>query len=488
MSSGARELAVGLDVGTQGTKAVAVDISGSRVVARASARYDLIPGLGPGAAEQHPETWAGAVREVLAQLAAQDVRPREVASVGVSGQQHGLVLLDAEGEVVRPAKLWCDTSTAAEAAELGERFGAPVPVGFTASKVAWVQRHEPGAWARTRTVMLPHDFINFRLTGERRMETGDASGTGFFDVEKRAFDDERIGLIGGDLAGRLPSLIEAPGMAGRVSAEGAAWSGLAEGTPVSAGGGDNMMSAIGSGAIAPGVVVISLGTSATAFAHSDSPVVDPGGLIAPFCGSSGGWLPLLCTMNATGVVEEVRAALRREHAELTELASRVEPGSGGLVWLPFHIGERVPDLPGATGTLTGIRPGWLDPGRLYRASIEAVSANLCWGIDRLGALGISVQEARLVGGGANNPLWIQILADMLNTPVTPMREPESAALGAALQAAWSAGSDRSREGLSAIVARLTARGETVRPSDAVEAYADFRGAYAEQLRLRHAGV
>ena len=180
-----------------------------------------------------------------------------------------------------------------------------------------------------------------------------------------------------------------------------------------------MMSAIGAGAAAPGVVVISLGTSATAFAHSDCPVIDTEGLIAPFCGSSGGWLPLLCTMNATGVVEEVRSTLQRDHAELTQLASKVEPGCGGMIWLPFHMGERVPDLPEASGTITGIRKGWLEPGRLYRAAIEAVSANLCWGIDRFRALGVPIHEARLVGGGSTNPLWNQILADMLDATVIP---------------------------------------------------------------------
>ncbi len=485
MPSGAREFTIGIDVGTQGTKAVAVDLSDTRVIGRAAVGYDLIPDLGPGTAEQHPESWIDAVRDALGQLEAQGIDLGSVIGVGVSGQQHGLVLLDHEGAVVRPAKLWCDTSTTPEALELAERFGAPVPVGLTASKIAWVQRHEPDAWARTHSVMLPHDFINFRLTGQRSMETGDASGTGFFDVAARRFDEERVRLIGGELASRLPPLIEAPQTAGFVSESGAAWTGLRAGTPVAAGGGDNMMSAIGSGATDRGVVIISLGTSATAFAHSDTPVLDPQGLIAPFCGSAGGWLPLLCTMNATAIVEEVRAAFQQDHVSLTELASRIDPGSDGLVWLPFHIGERVPDLPNAVGILTGLRPGWLDPGRLYRAAIEAVTANLCWGIDRLGSLGIPVNEARLVGGGANNALWIQILADMLNTPVTPMQEPESAALGAAIQAAWTVDSDQSKDRISEIAASLNTRGATVQPSASVSAYARYRDAFAEQLRYQH---
>lgn len=485
--SAAQRLVVGIDVGTQGTKAVAVDLDQDKVLARGSAKYDLIAGLPTGAAEQHPNSWADAVQDCLKHIAGQGVDLGHVQAVGVSGQQHGLVLLDEDGAVVRPAKLWCDTSTTKQAEELSERFGAPVPVGFTASKVLWMQQHEPDAWARTATMMLPHDYINFKFTSTRTMETGDASGTGFFDVKQRAFDAERVAKIGGDLERRLPPLVEAPQWAGQVSAAGAAWSGLAEGTPVAAGGGDNMMSAIGAGAAAPGVVVISLGTSATAFAHSDCPIIDTEGLIAPFCGSSGGWLPLLCTMNATGVVEEVRSTFQRDHAELTQLASKVEPGCGGMIWLPFHMGERVPDLPEASGTITGIRKGWLAPGRLYRAAIEAVSANLCWGIDRFRALGVPIREARLVGGGSTNPLWNQILADMLDATVIPMQEPESGALGAAIQAAWSLGGDASPETLAEVAGPLTLCGDPVVPSANVAAYRDFLARYNEAL-AQHYGI
>ena len=482
-----QQLVVGIDVGTQGTKAVAVDLVQAKVLARGSAKYGLIAGLPTGAAEQHPGAWADAVQDCLKHIADQGVDLGQVQAVGVSGQQHGLVLLDEDGAVVRPAKLWCDTSTTPQAEELSERFGASVPVGFTASKVLWVQQHEPEAWARTTTMMLPHDYINFKFTSTRTMETGDASGTGFFDVKQRAFDAQRVAKIGGDLERRLPPLVEAPQWAGQVSAAGAAWSGLAEGTPVAAGGGDNMMSAIGAGAAAPGVVVISLGTSATAFAHSDCPVIDTEGLIAPFCGSSGGWLPLLCTMNATGVVEEVRSTLQRDHAELTQLASKVEPGCGGMIWLPFHMGERVPDLPEASGTITGIRKGWLAPGRLYRAAIEAVSANLCWGIDRFRALGVPVHEARLVGGGSTNPLWNQILADMLDATILPMQEPESGALGAAIQAAWSLGGNASPEALAEVAGPLTPCGDPVVPSDNVAAYRVFLAQYNVAL-AQHYGV
>jgi sugar (pentulose or hexulose) kinase len=203
-----------------------------------------------------------------------------------------------------------------------------------------------------------------------------------------------------------------------------------------------MMSAVGSGATSTGVVTVSLGTSGTAFAHADGPVVDPEGLVASFCGSTGGWLPLLCVMNLTGVTEEVRAGFGMSHSALTAEARSTRPGCDGLLWLPYLNGERVPDLPNATGTLLGMRPGHLRAGTLYRAALEGTSLNLAWGIERLKGLGLEATELRLVGGAARNPLWREILAACLDTSVLPLEEPESAALGAAMQAQWSWHRDR----------------------------------------------
>lgn len=427
-------LALGFDVGTQGTKGIAIE-AGGKVVARASRSYDLLPDLPPGAAEQHPSTWIDAIREVSAELLA-NLDPAEVRAVGVSGQQHGCVLLDKTGEVVRPAKLWCDTATAAEARELSEVFGRAVPTGFTASKILWCKRHEPENWSRVRHVLLPHDYVNFRLTGELTMEAGDASGTGLLDPATREFRMDDARQIDESLPGMLPSLLETGAAAGVTSSAGGALLGLPEGVLVSAGGGDNMMSAIGSGATTSGVVVVSLGTSGTVFTHADQPVIDPEGLIAPFCGSAGGWLPLLCVMNLTGVTEEVVAGFGLDHAAATSGAAEVPVGCDGLLWLPYLAGERVPDLPEATGTMLGMRAGHLNGPTLYRAAMEGTSLNLGWGVDRLRGLGVAVDGVRLVGGAAKNPLWRSILADVLNAPVTALDEPESGALGAALQALW----------------------------------------------------
>ena len=485
MGSGASEgLYLGFDVGTQATKGVVVDAATAQVVARGGRSYGLIPNLPPGAAEQHPQTWVEAVGEVAAQLlSVPDVDRARVRGVGISGQQHGLVVLDADDRVVRPAKLWCDTTTAEEARELSQALGRAVPAGFTASKILWMKRREPELWARVRSVLLPHDYINFRVTGRKTMEAGDASGTGFFDPLTRTFDAKAVEWIDPRLGDMLPPIISPGSPAGVLSAEGSALLGLDEGVIVAAGGGDNMMSAIGSGATSPGVVVVSIGTSGTAFAYSDRPVIDPEGLIAPFCDSTGGWLPLLCVMNMTGVTEEVRVAFQEQEDDiesLTRAAAGIPPGCDGLLFLPFLQGERVPDLPGATGVLAGIRPGLLRRGHLFRAALEGTSLSLGLGMERMKKLGIVVQSARLVGGGSRNPLWREILADVLEVPVVRLAEPESAALGAALQALWivrrEAGEDVSADAVAAPFVRM--EGETICPDASRSAiYRDARSRF-----------
>ncbi|GJM21422.1 MAG: xylulose kinase [Planctomycetota bacterium] len=478
-------LTLGLDVGTQGTKGVVLDLHTSAVVARAARSYDLLPPAQPGAAEQHPEQWLDAAREVVGELLAHpDVTPSALVALAVSGQQHGLVVLDEHDAVIRPAKLWCDTSTARQAAALSERLGRAVPTGFTASKIAWLAEREPEHWARTRRVLLPHDYLNFVLTGRACMEAGDASGTGCFDPVTRRFEARAVDAVDPRLAECLPELV-APGvLIGEVSAAGAARLGVPAGLPVATGSGDNMMSAFGSGATQPGVAVVSLGTSGTLFAQSAAPVLDPAGLIAPFCDATGAWLPLLCVMNCTGVLEEVRAAFPgSSHDALSEAAAQVAPGSDGLLMLPYLQGERVPDLPHARGALLGLRPGLLRADRLYRAAMEGVSLNLALGAARLRALDVPVNSVRVVGGAARNALWLQILADCLDAPVQRLAEAESAALGAALCAAWSwrraQGDELSAHELATPCVQLT--GEPVRPDvQRVALYAQLRDEFASR--------
>jgi xylulokinase len=482
-------LALGFDVGTQSTKGVLIDLDRARVIARASRSYGLIEGLPAGHAEQHPDTWWEALVAVQGELrAAASTSPDAIVALGVSGQQHGAVLLDGEKRVLRPAKLWCDTSSAEEAAELSRRFGRPVAVGFTASKLLWSQVHEPELWARVATVLLPHDEMNRRLTGRVAMEAGDASGTGLLDPRTRDWARDDCRALDPRLLEMLPAVLPSNCQMGELTSEAAAQLGLREGLPVAAGGGDNMMSAIGAGATRPGPVVMSLGTSGTVFARSETPVIDPSGAIASFCDSAGAWLPLLCVMNCTGLTEEIRQSFGVEHEELARRARAVGPGSRGLRWLPFLSGERVPDLPEATGTLLGMRLGWLDPGLLYRAALEGVSLNLAAGVDRLRACGVAVEEVRLVGGGGRSQLWREILAACLGVPVVPLLEMESAALGAGLQAAWSAkGRAATAEELDALVAPFVQRGAdpVVAPADAVRAYRELGAEFADALRHQY---
>lgn len=437
----AAPLFIGLDVGTQSTKGLLLDTSKSgpdAILGRASVPYDLIPGLPPGAAEQHPHTWRDAVRAVIRELSA--LAPRErIGGIGVSGQQHGLVVLDEKDEVIRPAKLWCDTTTAAEAEEISRKGRFVVPTGYTLPKLLWLKRNEPENFARVRSVLLPHDYINFLLTGEKFMEAGDASGSGAFDPVQRTYDEEILAWIDPRARSMFPRLIAADQPGGHVSKAAAEFFGLPEGIVVAPGGGDNMMSAIGSGATEKGVTVISLGTSGTVFAYSESPVVDPSGLIAGFCDSTGAWMPLLCTMNVTGVTEEVRTAFGLSHEEISRRAEAIPAGSDGIQFLPYLQGERVPNLPQATGAILGLRLGCFDAGRLYRAAIEGTTLGLVSGVERMKKLGLVVEAVRVVGGGSKNPLWRQILADALGVKVTGLMEPESAALGGAIQAAWVAG-------------------------------------------------
>ncbi len=445
---GSSGLYAGFDVGTQGLKGLLIDAESSAVIARATEHYGLIPNLSAGAAEQHPDTWIEALGKVGKRLfSAPGVDVARLSGIGISGQQHGLVVLDSNDRPLRAAKLWCDTSTADEARELSQKLGRCVPTGFTASKVLWLARHEPEIWKRVRRVLLPHDYVNLVLSGSAWSEAGDASGTGWFDARRRAVDSAACSAIDARLEDCLAPMIGAGEIAARLSPRGAELLGLPAslcGTPLSSGAGDNMASAIGAGATREGVAVLSLGTSATIFAYSSRPIVDPSGAIAPFCDSTGGWLPLLCVMNATGAIEAVRAAFGATHEELEREAGLLAVDPEGPLFLPFFMGERVPDLPRARAALVGLGPDSFSRARVYRACLEGVALNLAAGVARLGALGLPCRELRAVGGGARNRLWLGILADALVASVMPLAEAESGALGAALQALWTV--ERARTG------------------------------------------
>jgi xylulokinase len=498
------EYFLGIDSGTQSTKTILFEADSGSVVASASVAYDLIEGLPPGHKEQHPQTWFDAVNEtVLEVLANSRIDRSRVKGIGISGQQHGFVPLDESDEVIRPAKLWCDTSTSEECEEiisaLGgfartiEEVGNAIPAGFTASKILWLKRHEPENFERLRWVLLPHDYINFRLTGAKSMEFGDASGTALFDVRRRTWSDRAVEAIDPRLKTMLPAVVAPGGTAGRLIPELSRKWGLSSDVTVSTGGGDNMMGAIGTGNVTEGVVTVSLGTSGTIYACSETPVVDPEGIIAAFCDSTGRWLPLVCTMNVTVATEMVRERFNLSHDDLSNAAAKVSPGSDGLLLIPFFEGERTPNVPEGTGVFFGVRDQTFDAAHFARAAMEGTTLGLNYGLNRMRELGIEPLEIRATGGGARSSTWRQILADVFNTEVVSVKNEEGAAFGAALQAVWA----RTGSSIKDLCTRYVTLDETTRMKpdlERVEKYRklqelmdsvvkDLDGAFREHRRL-----
>ena len=434
---------IGIDLGTQALKVVYYDVDRREVAAAETAALDLYQN-DDGAAEQQADWWTTALKEAIGRV---DPEVRESArAIAVSGQQHGFVAVDKDNEVLSPVKLWCDTSTETECADIMQAFGGvdecirevgnPILPGYTASKVRWLRDRQPKAYRKLDCVLLPHDYINLLLTGERCMEMGDASGTGFLDIRERAWSDRMLAAIDPDgrLAESLPPLRARNEPIGTVLPAAADEFGLPAGIPVAIGGGDNMMGAIGTGNLRPGNMTMSLGTSGTVYACADKPVVDPKGNIAAFCSSTGGWLPLLCTMNCTVTTELMRCLLGADLDQFESQISSAPRGSDGVITLPFFNGERTPNLPNARGCIVGLNGRNVKSENLLRSAVEGATYALRFGIDELAALGVSGSGIVLTGGGVRSGKWRQLVADICELPITVYEQDEGAAFGAALQA------------------------------------------------------
>jgi xylulokinase len=440
-------ITLGIDSGTQSTKCIALDLNTGKIAASASQAYGMIEGLPPGHLEQDPQLWVDAVDKTVRACLQQLGRKKEqVKAIGVSGQQHGFVALDKKNKVIRPAKLWCDTSTVEQCAQFEAEFGGvdgliklagnSLPPGFTASKILWLKQNEPRNFKALHTVLLPHDYINFYLTGERAMEFGDASGTGLLDVRTKDWCKPLIEFIDERVEECLPPLASSRRAIGLLKDDlREAW-GLTKSPVVSAGGGDNMMGAIGTGNVQPGVVTASLGTSGTLYAFAGEPVVDPEGEVAAFCDSTDRWLPLVCTMNVTVATEQVRKMFNWSHEEMEKHILETPPGAGGLLFLPYLNGERTPNLPQGTGVFHGLTTETMAPSYVARAVMEGATLGLAYGLNRFRQLGIEPTEIRLTGGGSKSAVWRQICADIFGVPTVCLASAEGAALGAALQAAY----------------------------------------------------
>jgi xylulokinase len=438
-------LFVGIDVGTQGIKLLAYDPERRHVVATVNAPLELISS-DDGAREQLADWWIAGLHDCFAQL--KPVVRARICAIGVSGQQHGFVPVDRAGRVLAPVKLWCDTSTSLECSEIMaaaggaqrciELAGNPILAGYTASKLPWTRKHRPEVYAQLASILLPHDYVNFWLTGERWMEYGDASGTGWLDVRRRQWSPELLAATdpGRDLGACLPPLVE-PGTTFSIARAIADALDLPHDVRVSVGGGDNMMAAIGTGNVVPGRLAMSLGTSGTLFAFSDRPVVDDDARWAAFCASSDGWLPLICTMNCTVATETMARLFGLKTGEGEALLASTQPGAGGLMMLPFFNGERTPNLPDARGCLFGMDLRNTSPANAYRSAMEGATYSLKNGYDAFVGAGLRFDRICLTGGGSKSPAWRQMVANVLELPVDVPEQAEGAAFGAALQAFWS---------------------------------------------------
>lgn len=448
-------LFAGLDVSTQGCKLVVIDLGGREVVHVDALAYDrdlpawgtrdgVIRGLPEGVSESDPRMWIEAVDTVLERLAGSALRRDRIRSLAVSGQQHGLVALDADGNLARPtSKLWNDFSTDEECEILTEAVGGRAAMiaevgntqrpGYTASKILHMRRHEPEAWARAATLFVVHDYINWHLTGGvRAMEPGDASGTALWHPGTGAWSARVVAAIDPGLAAKLPEVGPTDRSLGRIAPRLAARFGLDPACTIDAGSGDNMCAAIGTGNVRPGVVTVSLGTSGTACTVLDEPFIDPEGEIAAYRDATGRHLSLLCVSNLANGYNELLRLHDLTHERFAELVSTVPPGNEGRLLVPWYAGERTPDLPHAAPVTFGFDLEGLSLAPLCRAVLEGHVLNLHHGFRRMP---VKAGEIRLTGGLSRSEAWCRTIADVFETEVVPV-EGEGAALGAALHAAW----------------------------------------------------
>jgi xylulokinase len=433
----------GIDLGTQSCKIIIYDYENKTIVDTAHIAVDMIA-ENDGTREQKAEWYEEALKTCFGKLD-KDAK-NTIEGLGVSGHQHSLVPLDAKGKALYNVKLWCDTSTQAECEELTKAAGGeakliktaglPMRPGYTAPKVQWLKNHKPKAFEKLKTILLAHDYINYLLTGNFAAEFGDASGTALFDVRKRSWSKKVCELISPNLINTLPKLIEPGEAVGTVTSEAAALYGIPEGAIVAAGGGDNMMSAIGTGTVEDGFLTMSLGTSGTLFGFSQSPVIDPSGNLAAFCSSSGGWLPLLCTMNCTVASEEFRKLFGQDVIAFDVEAEKAPIGADGIVILPFFNGERTPNLPHGRASVNGITAANFNRQNLARAALESAIFGMRIGLEGFHTLGFKAKEIRLTGGGSKSSLWQSIAANVMNLPVRVPKSAEAAAIGGAIQALW----------------------------------------------------
>lgn len=476
---------IGLDVSTTATKAILVDDTGE-VGGVAVSEYGFYTPY-PLWAEQDPMLWWDATVDAIGRLLTESgVKPSGVTAIGLTGQMHGSVLLDGRGEVVRPAILWNDQRTASECDEIRLRVGPERLIqitgndaltGFTAPKLLWVARNEPENWARVRQIMLPKDYVRYRLTDQYAVDVADGSGTILFDLAERTWSPEVLDALDFDPT-LFPATFEGPEITGTVSSAAATATGLHPGTPVVAGGGDQSANAIGVGAVESGVVALSLGTSGVVFATTDGPAIEAGGRVHSFCHAvPGRWHMMGVMLSAAGSLRWLRDALApdRSFDDLVAGAAQVPPGSDGLLFLPYLTGERTPHPdPEARGAFVGLTVRH-DLRHMTRAVLEGVAFGLRDGLDLMIGAGLEPPtQIRASGGGTRSALWRQILADVLGAGIATVRTEEGAAYGAALLAAVGSGLLPDVDAACGVMVNVEPSEE---PSDLRSIYGEAHGLY-----------
>ena len=479
---------LGIDVGTGGTRAVLVHRSG-HVIASCSSEHAAIHSEHIGWAEQDPADWWRATREAIsAVLKSSGTSASDIESIGLTGQMHGCVMLDAAGEVLRPALIWCDQRTQPECDWLEAKIGRarlieltsnPALPNFTLTKLLWVRTHQPELFTRIAHVLCPKDYVRYMLTGEFAMDMQEASGTLLLDVAHRRWSAEVAEAAGIPLAW-LPRLFEGPEICARISDEGAAAAGLAAGTPVAAGAGDQGAGAVGMGIVSSGSVSATIGTSGVVFASTDKPALDPQGRLHTFCHAAPGLWHVMGVTNGAGLsLRWFRDTFAKgvDYDTLTTEASAIHAGSDGLLWAPYLFGERTPHLdPLARAAFVGLTASHTR-AHCVRAVMEGVAFSLRDTFTLFSDLNIPVTRIRLGGGGARSPLWQQIQADIYGQPVELLAAEEGGAFGAALLAAVGVNAWPSVEAACAATVQVA---REVTPRNAPEmalAYENFRRLY-----------
>jgi xylulokinase len=436
---------LGIDIGTGGTRALLVNGDG-RVHASFTSPHEEMKMIRPLWAEQDPANWWDAtVRAVRGVLAEAEIPGSAISGIGLSGQMHGLVLLDKSDQVIRPSLIWCDQRSQPQVDALASSPGRdkivewtanPPITGFTLPKLLWVRDNEPDHFARAKKVLLPKDYIRFLLTGDYASDVSDASGTGLFDVVNRRWSTEMAEELEIDTT-TLPDAVESDQVTGTVSAAAAESIGLAQGTPVVAGAGDQAASAVGNGIVEPGIVSCTLGTSGVVFAHLPNPAYDPEGRVHTFCHASGNaWHVMGVTQGAGLSLQWLRNTIApgSDYDSLTREAATRPAGSGGLYWSPYLMGERTPHLDAVVrGSWVGLTAGHTR-GDMIRSLLEGVSYSQKDGLDLIEQMGVEVSTVRVSGGGARSVFWRQMLANVFGKRIAVLESEEGSAYGAALLA------------------------------------------------------